>query len=349
MGGNRFYVLTSVAILFLLGYLTYEILQPFLAALAWAAVFSIIFYPAYTFILRYTKSMVFASFLTVVLILFVIVGPFFSLSFVLLNELRAVAEKLDNEALDSIKGVLNDPVISRLTAKLQSHFGIKDMEIGDIIVGNLKKFGGSLLNNLSLWVSNIARIIIDFIFMSFAIFFLLKDGPDFLNKIKAYLPFSDEQKARLASQTKDMIVSTVYGGIMVAIVQGLLGGIAFFALDIKSPVMWGTTMAIMSFLPMLGTFTIWGPASAYLLMHGSYMKGIGLLLFGALVIGIVDNILKPIIISGRTKMPTLLIFFSVLGGINFFGVIGFIMGPLVLALFISVFAIFRNIEGGTNA
>ena len=92
-----------------------------------------------------------------------------------------------------------------------------------------------------------------------------------------------------------------------------------------------------------------GAASAYLLLHGSYMKGIGLLLFGALVIGIVDNILKPIIISGRTKMPTLLIFFSVLGGINFFGVIGFIMGPLVLALFISVFAIFRNIEGGTNA
>ena len=242
----------------MLGYLTYEILQPFLAALAWAAVFSIVFLPGIYFYIAVYQIYGFCIFLTVVLILFVIVGPFFSLSFVLLKELRAVAEKLDNEALDSIKGVLNDPVISRFTAKLQSHFGIKDIEIGDIIVGNLKKFGESLLNNLSLWVSNIARIIIDFIFMSFAIFFLLKDGPDFLNKIKAYLPFSDEQKTKLASQTKDMIVSTVYGGIMVAMVQGLLGGIAFFALDIKSPVLWGTTMAIMSFLPMLGTFTVWG-------------------------------------------------------------------------------------------
>lgn len=180
-------------------------------------------------------------------------------------------------------------------------------------------------------------------------FFFLKDGPDFLNKIKAYLPFADNHKERLASQVKDMIVSTVYGGVMVAMVQGFLGGTAFFALGIKSPVLWGSTMAIMSFLPMLGTFTIWGPASAYLLLHGSYMKGIGLLLFGTLVIGIVDNILQPVIISGRTKMPTLLIFFSVLGGINFLGIIGFIMGPLVLALFISVFAIFRNIEEGTNA
>ncbi len=350
MGTNRFYVLTSVFILAVLGYLTYRTLQPFLVAIAWAAVFAIVFYPVYSFILKLVKSKFVASFISVVVILLVIIGPFFFLVLVLVEELKNVVEKIDKEALDYLKAFMESPQIAMITNRIQSFIGLEDISAVDIIVGNLKKFSESLLKNFSQWISNMTKIIIDFILMSFAIFFFLKDGPDFLTRIRTYLPFSEEQDDRLASQIKDMIVSTVYGGVVVAVVQGLLGGIAFYALDIKSPALWGTAMAIMSFLPMLGTFTVWGPVSGYLFLNGFYLKGAGLLLFGTLVIGIVDNILKPIIISGRTKVPTLLVFFSVLGGINYFGLIGFILGPLVLALFISVFAIFRNIEeGGTNA
>ncbi|MBI4683774.1 MAG: AI-2E family transporter [Nitrospirae bacterium] len=346
---NKFYVVTSMAILLFLGYLSYQILHPFFNAIAWAGVFTIVFYPLYKVILSSIKSKFIASLLTVILILLIIVGPFISLSFVLIEELRDVAEKIDKDLIDSIENVFASPPVARIISKVQSYLGVKGLAVGDVIAGNLKKFGQGILDNISLWAANITRAIIDFIFMAFAVFFLLKDGPDFLKKIKDYLPFSEKQKDRLALQIKDMTVSTVYGGVVVAIVQGLLGGIAFFALDIKAPVLWGTAMSIMSFLPMLGTFSIWGPVSGYLIIQGSYMKGMGLLLFGALVIGIVDNILRPIIISGRTKMPTLLIFFSVLGGMEFMGFIGFIMGPLVLALFLSVFEIFRSIEGGTNA
>ena len=103
-------------------------------------------------------------------------------------------------------------------------------------------------------------------------------------------------------------------------------------------------MAIMSFIPLLGTFSIWGPGSVFLLLSGSYVKGVGLFLFGVFVISIIDNILRPLIIGSRTKMPTILIFFSVLGGIKLFGMIGFVMGPLIMAAFISVFEIFRHIE-----
>jgi len=346
---NKFYILTSVFILFVLGYLAYRIFQPFLIAIAWAAVFAIVFYPVYTFISRHIKSRSFASFLTTVLIFLIITGPFLSLSLVLLDEVRDTAEKIDKETLDSIKNIFAVPKIAHLVEKIQSYFGMEGISVGELILENLKRLGNSLLNNLSLWAANITNIFIDFIFMIFAIFFFLKDGPDFLGRISRYLPFSEEQKGRLASQVKDMVVSTVYGGVVVAIIQGILGGIAFFVIGIESPVLWGTAMAIMSFLPLFGTFSIWGPASGYLILQGSYIKGIGLLLFGFFVIGMVDNILKPMIISGRTRMPTLLIFFSVIGGINFFGFIGFIMGPLVLALFLSVFEIFRTIEGGTNA
>lgn len=350
MGTNRFYVLTSVFILAVLGYLAYRTLQPFLIAISWAVVFAIVFYPLYAFILKIIRSKFISSLITVVIILLIIIGPFFSLVFVLLEELKAVVEKIDKEALDYIKSLMETPQIAQIANKIQAFLGIDGISTGDIIIGNLKKFSEALLKNFSHWLSNMAKIIIDFILMSFAIFFFLKDGPDFLTRIRAYLPFSEEQDDRLTSQIKDMIVSTVYGGVVVAVVQGMLGGIAFYALDIESPVLWGTAMAIMSFLPMLGTFIIWGPVSGYLFLQGFYLKGAGLLLFGALVIGIVDNILKPIIISGRTKVPTLLVFFSVLGGINYFGFIGFILGPLVLALFISVLAIFRNIEeGGSDA
>jgi predicted PurR-regulated permease PerM len=217
------------------------------------------------------------------------------------------------------------------------------------IMENIKSIGKGVAGNLSAGIGNVAVMIIDFILMLFALFFLLKDGPGFLSRIRDYLPFSEEDKNRLIAKVKDMIISTVYGGIVIAILQGILGGVAFYFLGIKSPVLWGSAMMIMSFLPLIGTFSIWGPASGYLFIQGDYIKGIILLLYGFLVISMVDNVLRPIIISGRTKMPTLAVFFSVLGGIRLFGLIGFIMGPLVLALFISVFEMFRHIEGGDNA
>ncbi|MBI4689692.1 MAG: AI-2E family transporter [Nitrospirae bacterium] len=346
---NRFYILTSISILFLLGYLTYRILQPFLVALAWAVVFTIVFYPVFRFISRYVKYGAIASLLTTLLILLIIVGPFFSLSLVLLDEVRDTAAKIDTERVDSIRNIFASSKIVRMIEEVRSFLGMETVDIGELVLENLRRLGSKLAANLSLWASSITDIFVDFILMIFAVFFFLKDGPDFLSKIRNYLPFSESHKDRLGSQVKDMIISTVYGGVMVAIIQGILGGIAFLVLGVGSPVLWGTSMAIMSFLPLLGTSVIWGPAAAYLFLTGDYKEGIGLLLFGLLVIGMVDNILKPLIISGRTRMPTLLIFFSVIGGIKLFGFIGFIMGPLVLALFVSVFEIFRNIEGGTDA
>jgi len=185
--------------------------------------------------------------------------------------------------------------------------------------------------------------------MAFTIFFLFKDGPGFLEKIRDYLPFSEKHRNRLVSQTKDMIVSTIYGGVVVAIVQGILGGLAFAVLGIRSPVFWGSSMALMSFVPVVGTSVIWVPASLILLSQGAYAKGIALILIGVFVISMVDNVLKPLIIGGRTKMPTIIIFFTVLGGIKVFGLLGLIMGPLVFALFLSVFQIFKAIEGGMDA
>jgi len=338
-----------IFLLLVLSYLSYRILSPFLSAIAWAIVFSIIFYPVYVFLLKYVKFKVVGSVITLMIIIFITVGPVTSLSFILANELRELIATVNDGTLDSMREEFRDSGIIVFIERMGSYIGMDRFDIPGILIDNIKKTGKTFANSLPTGITNIAHVFIDFILMLFTVFFLLKDGPGFLSKIKDYLPFGQQDKERLISKIKDMIISTVYGGVVVAIIQGLLGGIAFYFLGIKTPVLWGAAISVMSFLPFLGAFSIWGPLSGYLFFQGSYAKGAILFLFGALVISMVDNILKPIIISGRTKMPTLIIFFSVLGGIKLFGLIGFIMGPLVLAIFVSVFEIFRHIEGGEHA
>ena len=135
----------------------------------------------------------------------------------------------------------------------------------------------------------------------------------------------------------------------VSIIQGTMAGLTFFFLGISTPVVWGLATSIASFVPLLGAASIWVPATVYLFLSGAVLQGFILAIVGLLGISLVDNILKPIIIGGRTKMPILVIFFSVLGGIKLLGLIGLIIGPLVIALFISVIEIFRSVEGGQNA
>lgn len=346
---NRFYTTTSIFLVILLGYLTYKILDPFLNPIAWAIVFAIVFYPLYISLLRYMKYKSLASAITVSIIILIILGPFTYLSFLLVDDIRNFLEGLNSGTFESLKNILTNSKISQIIERIQSNLGMEGVDFGKLITENIKKIGHEIVTRLSSGLKNITTVFLNFIFMLFAVFFFLRDGPGFLSRIRDYLPFPDEDKNRLISKVKDMIISTVYGGVVVALVQGLIGGITFYLLGIPSAVLWGAAISVMSFLPMLGTFSVWGPMTGYLFIQGLYGKGIILLIVGSLGISMVDNILKPIIISGRTKMPTLAVFFSVLGGIKIFGFIGFIMGPLVLALFISVFEIFRHIEGGENA
>jgi predicted PurR-regulated permease PerM len=345
---NKFYTATSIFLILLLGYLTYQILQPFLNAIAWAVVFSIIFYPVFAFLLNYMRFRVVTSVVTILLIIVIIITPFTYLSFVLVDEISSSVSTLNKDKIDAVVDIFARSRIAEMVSRIQSYTGVEGLGSSNAIAESIKKMAGAITKNISSGITNIAGMLLDFVFMLLAVFFFLKDGPDFLEKARNYLPFSEEDKNRLIAKIKEMVISTVYGGIVIALIQGLLGGTAFYFLGINSPVLWGCAMTIMSFLPLFGTFSVWGPAAGYLIIQGSVMKGVILLLYGVFIISMVDNILRPVIISGRTKMPTLAVFFSVLGGMKFFGLIGFIMGPLVLALFVSVFEIFRH-RGGEHA
>lgn len=345
---NTFFYFFLIVLLLLLGYLSFMIIQPFLAPLAWAIVLAIIFYPFYALLLKYLKIKQLASFLTIVTIIIVLLGPFSYFSFMLVNEIKDMAQHVEAGHYN-VKDILGHPKVSWLLEQIRSFPPLRDLDFEAVLLQTFANIRTGILNVVTVGAKNLIQIVIEFFIMLFTIFFLLKDGPDFTRRINGYLPFSQPQKEKLEKQIKDMIISTIYGGVVVAMLQGFIGGIAFWALGISSFVLWGSAMFMASFIPAVGTMAIWGPAAIYFFAKGFVAKGIILTLIGALIISMVDNLLKPIIISGRVKMHTVLIFFSVLGGIGFFGLIGLVMGPLTVALFISVLDIFGNLEkGGTD-
>lgn len=346
---NRFYSVMLIFLLVLLGYLAFKIISPFLTAIAWAIVLSIIFYPVYATISRIIRINIIASVVTVMIIFVVIIGPITYLAVILVDELKVIATSINEGKLTSVRDMFENPQLTVYLDKISSYLGLETIRTQDLIIENMRKVGRGIIENLSIRFTNVIVATIDFVLVIFTTFFLLKDAPGFLSKAKNYLPFNETTNDKLATQVKDMVVSTVYGGILVAIVQGTLGGAAFYLLGIASPVIWGIAMSVMSFIPFLGAFSIWGPHAGYLLIQQQYLEGIALILIGFFVISLIDNILKPLIIGTRTQMPTIVIFFSVLGGIKLFGLIGLILGPLIMAVFISVFEIFRSLEGGTNA
>ncbi|MCX7914284.1 MAG: AI-2E family transporter [Thermodesulfovibrionales bacterium] len=350
MAANKFYFITLLFFLILLGYLSYQIFRPFLSPIAWAVVLAIVFYPFFNLIKKYVRWQSLASLITIIVIIFIMIGPFSYVSFLIAMEIKDLPRYLQEGGLEDIKRTVETPLVRGIIEKIISTFNIPEGEIEKSIVESLNHFGKRLLDSISKGISNILAIGLNFVFMIIALFFIFKDGGAFLTKIKDYLPFTEDQKNRLVSQTKDVVVSTIYGGVAVAIVQGTIGGITFFLLGISSPALWGLAISIASFIPLIGAFGVWGPMTIYLFIKGEILQGIILALVGTFFISLIDNILKPLIIGGRTKMPVLLIFFSVLGGIQLFGLIGLILGPLVIAIFISVIDIFRHLEeGGNNA
>lgn len=349
MAVNRFYSITLTFFVVVLGYLSYQILKPFLSPIAWAIVLSMVFYPLYVFILKYLKWSSLASFATLCIIILIILGPFSYMLFLLVKELKNISDYVEGGSFDALQKSLKHPALKTVIDNMTSWFNVTEQELDRAIVNNISKLGKGMLERATTGVGDVVDVAVNFIFMAFATFFILRDGSGFLQKIRDYMPFADEHKDRLAKQIRDIIISTVYGGVAVAIVQGIIAGISFSILGVPSPVVWGLATAIASFIPLLGAAAVWVPAMVYLFMKGMVVKGIVLLFIGVFGISLIDNILKPIIIGGRTKMPVLAIFFSVLGGIKLFGIIGLILGPLVLAIFVSVVEIFRNIEGGQNA
>jgi predicted PurR-regulated permease PerM len=177
--------------------------------------------------------------------------------------------------------------------------------------------------------------------MIFTLYYFFKDGELLVNKVKRLMPLTPSQIKVTFRQLQDVILATMYGGVVVALVQGLIGGILFAIVGIPSAVFWGAIMAFLSVIPFVGAFIIYIPAGLILIIGGSYFKGLAVILIGSIVISQIDNVLRPFLISGRTSMHPLLLFFTILGGVYLFGLLGIVLGPLIAAVFVTLLKIFE--------
>jgi len=183
---------------------------------------------------------------------------------------------------------------------------------------------------------------LNLVLVLFIAFFMFLQGDAFIEEIRSLSPLDPAHNAEILRETETTIKVTVWGTVIVAFVQGFLGGVGFLIFGLPQPAFWGTVMIPASVIPLVGSAIIWGPAAVYLLFTGSIFAGVGLIIWGGVLVSIVDNILRPLIVKGHSTTPSILILFSILGGLEYFGIIGFILGPLILSFLLSLLRIYRK-------
>lgn len=337
-----------IALFFLIAgvflYLFYRIIIPFFAPITWAAVFVIIFFPLYEWVCKKVKSRRLASALLCFFIIVLIIGPITYLFAALVKEAADAVAKVNamykSGQLENILAI-NLPWIDAVKEKLNQYYDLSRINLDELIKDSIDKVTGIIFSQTSWLITNATRTVFYFILMIFTMYYFFKDGEAIIRKIKRLMPIPPEQVELTFGHLRDVVQATMYGGVVVALIQGLLGGILFAIVGIPSAVFWGAIMAFLSIIPFLGAFIIYVPAGIILLLGGSYVKGIVVIAVGIVVISQSDNLIRPYLISGRTAMHPLMLFFAIMGGIALFGLLGIVVGPLIAAVFVTLLRIFE--------
>ncbi len=335
-----------VALFFLIAgafvYLFYRIIIPFFSPICWAAVLVILFFPLYEKVRGKVKSKGLASLLLCVFIIILIVGPITYLFAALVNEAADVAAQVNDLYRDGKLDkylAIDLPWWGAVKKKLSQYYDLSQINIDQLIRDSFNKAAGIIFDQTGSLITNATKAIFNFILMIFTMYYFFKDGTTIVRQAKRLMPIPAEQVELTFGELREVIQATMYGGIVVALIQGLLGGILFAIVGIPSAVLWGAVMAFLSILPLLGAFLVYVPAGIVLVVGGSYIKGIIIIVVGTVVISQIDNVLRPWFISGRTAMHPLLLFFAILGGIALLGLLGVVVGPLVAAVFVTLLKI----------
>ena len=317
-----------------------SMIRSFLMAVFLAGIFSALMNPLYKrFVRWYGGRRALASMSTLVLVVLVVILPLGALMGIVTAQAIKVGQTVTPWVQDQIA---NPGEFHKLLSSLP--FYDKVVPYSDTIWRKAGELIGTVSQFLIGSLSTATKGAVNMLFMAFAMlytmFFFLMDGDKLLNKILYYLPLQDQDEQRMLNRFTSVTRATLKGTAVIGILQGGLAGSAFAVAGIPSAVFWGTIMAVLSIIPGIGTALVWGPAVIVLAAGGNYLKAAGLGIFCALVVGSIDNLLRPILVGKDTQMHELMIFFGTLGGIFMFGVMGIIIGPIVAALFVTIWEIY---------
>jgi len=321
------------------------VLQPFYGAILWGLVVSILFNPLY---LRLRTAMgqreTLASAVTVLLVIAIVILPLIAISTSLGQQASGLYRRVRSGDLDFVLYLqrIRDALPSWMR-ELLNYFGLTDLAAAKDKLTEALTQASQLIAARALGIGLGAfDFAISLGVMLYLLFFLLRDGDDLLKRVKIAVPLNTEQMTLLLTRISLVVRATVKGGIAVAVIQGILGGLAFWFLDISASLLWAVVMAFLSLLPAIGAAIVWAPVALYLLATGNIGQGLFLIGYGVLVIGLVDNLLRPFLVGKSTKLPDYMVLISTLGGIEIFGLNGFVLGPLIAAMFKVSWEMFRK-------
>jgi predicted PurR-regulated permease PerM len=319
------------------------ILWPFFSAVLWATVLAIVFAPLYRRILRSIgQHPNLAALATLLIIVALVILPLSLTATSLVQEATSLYDRIQTGELNlgTIFQQLRDALPGWVT-NLLDRLGLTNLGAVQERLSDALKKGSQFIAAQALSIGQgAADFILGLLVMLYLLFFLLRDGRALSERIQDALPLPPKQERALFSKFTTVIRATIKGSVLVAALQGALGGVIFWLLGLHAPVLWGVVMGLLALLPAVGAAVIWVPAAIYLLAIGDVWQGVVLLIFGAFVIGLVDNILRPLLVGKDTKLPDYVVLISTLGGLATFGLNGFVLGPVIAAMFIASWDIF---------
>jgi len=319
------------------------ILWPFMGAVLWAVAIAIVFEPLHGRVREQTgQRAMLAALLTLTLIVLIVILPLILVGMSVVQEAAAAVQMVRSGQIDF------GQYLQRMIAALPDWARALLDRLGILNLGALQQQLTSLLAGSGQFITthllglgqNTLDFIVALFVMLYLLFFLLRDGHALSQRIERSLPVRQDHAQRLLGQFVTVVRATVKGNILIAVVQGVLGGLAFAVLGLPGALLWGTLMALLSLLPAVGAALVWGPVAAYMLFTGQLWPALGLTLWGVLVIGLVDNLLRPILVGRDTHMPDYLVLVTTLGGIAVFGINGFVIGPVIAAMFLVAWNLF---------
>jgi len=341
-------------LLALLAYLVYLVFAPFLVPLAWAVALVIVFYPVHRLVQKRLPRPNLAALVTTLLLTAVIIAPTLAVMSAVATQTYRLVERLRSDWQQGhmpLEEVLHRLPVEGVVTWLSEH-NVDEAQIHDFITKNIDRVAGFVATQTGRLAAHVFLFLFDLFVTLLAAYYLFRDGPGLLDRLRRILPIDQVHREGIFFITYNVLYASVFSGIIVAAVQGTLGGFIFWFLGIRAPALWGVVMAFFALLPIVGPWLVWVPAVLSFVLEAEYGTALLLLVLGAFAISGVDNVLRPILISGRAQMNGLLVFISILGGVAAFGFLGILLGPIVVAVgeaLIEVYSSGQPITGPTPA
>ncbi len=339
---GRLFLLVSSLLVF---YYVIQIFRPFLLPVALAAVLASLTYPAFDWTnSKLKKRRGLAALITCLWITSLIIVPFVLLLVQLAEEVALIYKQFEamlaQGGVPSLDELRQHPLLAFLIPWIGGYVDLEKIDLVGGLASTLKQVSLFFLRHSSSLLGELLHLISHFLVMLFTMFFLFRDGSRLHREVQALTPMSEDHRARIIATFSQVASATVIGSLLTAVTQGLAGGLIFWGLGISQPIFWGSLTALFSLVPVIGTALVWVPWTLYFFGSGSvFVAVVFLILF--LLVGLLDNVLRPFLIEGRVKIHSLLIFFSLLGGIGYFGMPGMIFGPIIVALGLTFLELYK--------